>query len=84
VAARWIAVTTLLRTPLGIGAVTLEGRRVQQNRGKRIPEVMRHDTEHLIAELGGIDGGAVEPCVLDLPPPLGPASAKARRRSPGP
>ena len=38
-----------------VSTLTPEGRRVQQNRRKWISEVMSHDAEHLIAELGGID-----------------------------
>ena len=76
--------TPLLRTPLGIGAATREGRRVQQNRGQWIPEVMRHGAEHVITELGGIDRGAVETCILDCHDRPVRQRFKARRRSSGP
>ncbi len=54
VAARRIA-SSVSETPLGLRAVTLECPCLQQDRGKRIPQVMRHDAEHLIAELRGLD-----------------------------
>ena len=55
VAARSDDLRRLLRSPFGLRAVTLECRCLHQDRGKRIPQVMSHDAEHLIAELRGVD-----------------------------
>ena len=57
--------SSVLRSPFGFWAVTLEGRCLHQDRGKRIPQVMSHDAEHLITELGGMDRSPVQTCILD-------------------
>ena len=65
VAARWMTSTGFRDRRSGSGPVTLECRCLHQDRGKRIPQVMSHDAEHLIAELRGVDRSAVETCILD-------------------
>ena len=47
------------------GRDVLMRRCLHQDSGKRIPQVMSHDAEHLITKLGGVDRGAVETCILD-------------------
>ena len=55
----------LPRSPFGLRAASLQCRCLHQDRGQRIAQVVSHDAEHLITELGGLDRRAVEPCILD-------------------
>jgi hypothetical protein len=43
------------RSSVGFRAATLQHSRLQQDRVKRIPQVMRDDAEHVISQLRGID-----------------------------
>ena len=63
VAARWMASSFERRS--GSGRDALESRRLHQDRGERIPQVVGDDAEHLIAELRCLDRGAIETCILD-------------------
>jgi hypothetical protein len=53
------------RSSFGLRAPTRDCRRLQQDRGQRIPQVMGDDAEYLIAEVGGVDRSAIETRILD-------------------
>src|SRR6185295_1778369 len=55
----------LWRPSLDLWTSPLESRCLHQDRGDRIPQIVGHDAEHLIAALRCLDRSAIEACVLD-------------------